>query len=204
MMAGTVRKADLIEKKGMRPGDCVLVTKAVAVEGTAIVAREFGERLLAAGLSAAEVDAGKQFLERIGIVAEARLAARDHLASAMHDVTEGGLATALEELSAAGGHRIRVEMERIPFYPVTREMCALLGLDPLGLIGSGSLLICCRPGSAVRLAAGLRRKGIAVSRIGTVGRPGAGIQAFRGGRPATWPSFEVDEIARLFAGEKRA
>lgn len=198
MMAGSVRKVDLIDKKGMRPGDCVLVTKAVAVEGTAIVAREFGERLLAAGLSAAEVDAGKQFLERIGIVAEARLAARDHLASAMHDVTEGGLATALEELSVAGGHRIRVEMERIPFYPVTRKMCALLGLDPLGLIGSGSLLICCAAAQCDQLLERLRAADIPATVIGEVREAGTGIEARNHGQPAVWPRFEVDEITRLF------
>lgn len=203
MMAGTVRRRDLIDKGRMRTGDPILLTKAVAVEGTAILAREFGRRLKALGMTAGEIQSCRDFLDRISILPEAAAAAGEG-ASAMHDVTEGGIATALAELSAAGGFALRVEMDRIPVFPETRRLCRLLGIDPLGLIGSGSLLICCRPGSAVRLAAGLRRKGIAVSRIGTVGRPGAGIQAFRGGRPATWPSFEVDEIARLFAGEKRA
>ena len=204
MMAGTVRRRDLIDKRRVRPGDQVLLTKAVAVEGTAIIAREFGLQLTKLGLAAAEIEACRRFLDHISIIPEARIAAAVSGTSAMHDVTEGGLATALEELSAAGGFGIRVRLEQIPIFPETRRVCRLLGVQPLGLIGSGSLLICCRPGSAVRLTAGLRRKGIAVSRIGTVGRPGACIQAFRGGRPATWPSFEVDAIARLFAGEKRA
>lgn len=203
MMAGTVRRCDLIDKRRMRTGDSILLTKAVAVEGTAIIAREFGRRLVALGLTAGEIQSCRDFLDRISILPEAAVAAGEG-ASAMHDVTEGGIATALAELSAAGGFGLRVEMDRIPVFPETRRLCHLLGIDPLGLIGSGSLLICCRPGSAARLAARLRRKGIAVSRIGTVGRPGAGVLAFRDGRPASWPSFEVDEIARLFARGKRA
>jgi hydrogenase expression/formation protein HypE len=200
MMAGTVARRGLIEKKGMRQGDGVLVTKAAAVEGTAVIAREFGRRLLDLGFSRADIEQGRRFLDRIGIVEEARLAARDRLASAMHDVTEGGLATALSELSVAGGHSIRIELDRIPVYDLTRRICTALELDPLGLIGSGSLLICCRPENCERLAGRLTSAGIEVTRIGTVGPRGTGVVAYQRGEPAAWPSFETDEIARLFGG----
>ncbi len=116
----------------------------------------------------------------------------------MHDVTEGGLATALEELSAAGGHRIRVNMEAIPVYPETRRICRLLGIDPLGLIGSGSLLICCAADSCANVTDRIRGAGIEVACIGEVLDRGRGIDALDGGRPAAWPRFEVDEITRLF------
>ena len=86
----------------------------------------------------------------------------------MHDVTEGGIATALEELSAAGGCRLRVDLARIPVFPETRTIGRLLGVHPLGLIGSGSLLICCRPKHADRLQHGMHRAGIAVTCIGAV------------------------------------
>jgi hydrogenase expression/formation protein HypE len=198
MMVGTVERNRLIEKKGMRQGDGVFITKAVAVEGTAVIAREFGERLLALGFNPADIEQGRRFLERIGIVEEARLAARDRLASAMHDVTEGGLATALSEMSVAGGHTLRVERDRIPVYDLTRRICAALALDPLGLIGSGSLLICCRPGNCERLAGRLAAAGIEVTRIGTVGPRGTGVTAYDKGLPADWPVFEADEITRLF------
>ena len=46
-LVGTVARKDLIDKSSMRPGDNVLMTKAVAVEGTAIIAREFEGRLKA-------------------------------------------------------------------------------------------------------------------------------------------------------------
>ena len=145
MMAGSVRKRDLIDKRRMRPGDRVLLTKGAAVEGTAIIARELGSRLRKLGMSAEKIESCRAYLDRISIIPEARQAARCPGTSAMHDVTEGGIATALEELSAAGGCRLRVDLDRIPVFPETRTICRLLGVHPLGLIGSGSLLICCRP-----------------------------------------------------------
>jgi hydrogenase expression/formation protein HypE len=198
MMAGTVERSHLIDKKGMREGDVVLVTKAAAVEGTAVIAREFGRRLLDLGFGEDEIEQGRRLLDRIGVVQEARLAARDRFASAMHDVTEGGLATALSELSMAGGHEIRVAIDQIPVFDLTRRICTALDLNPLGLIGSGSLLICCRPENCEHLMGRLASAGIEVTRIGTVGSRGTGVVACDRGESADWPSFEVDEITKLF------
>ncbi|MGE5258388.1 MAG: AIR synthase related protein [Hyphomicrobiales bacterium] len=204
MMAGSVRKRDLIDKRRMRPGDRVLMTKAAAVEGTALIARELAPRLRALGLSQGEIRSSRAFLDRISILPEARRAARCPGTSAMHDVTEGGIATALEELSAAGGFRLRVHLDRIPVLPETRRICGLLGVHPLGLIGSGSLLICCRPKYSQRLERDLNHVGVQVTWIGEVAEKGFGVQGFRCGRPARWPRFKVDEIARLFAGGRGA
>lgn len=198
MMAGTVRRDRLIDKKQMRIHDCVLITKGVAVEGTAIIAREFRQRLLELGLDHDEIEQSRQFLDRIGIIEEARLAARHNQASAMHDVTEGGLASALLELSIAGEHEIDVDLDQIPVFASTRRICKALDLNPLGLIGSGSLLICCRPKHCPAILERLASAGIEATRIGTVGPRGTGINAFDRGQPATWPHFEVDEITKLF------
>jgi len=200
MMAGTVRRRDLIDKRRMRSGDRILLTKAVAVEGTAIIAREFGRKLQALGMTAGEVQSCRDFLDGISILPEAAVAAAVGGTSAMHDVTEGGIATALEELSAAGGFALNVNVDRIPIFPETRTLSRLLRFDPFGLIGSGSLLVCCRPKTSDRLTAQLRRKGIRVTIIGEVAERGSGIQAFKNGRPTRWRTFEVDEIARLFSG----
>ncbi len=197
-LAGTVARRDLIDKRRMRPGDRVLLTKGVSVEGTSIIARELGDQLQNKGMTAEEIERCKAFLDEISILTEARIAASVPGTSAMHDVTEGGLATALEELSIAGGHGIRVETEAIPIYPETLRIAELLSVNPLGLIGSGSLLIACRPESAEALAEAIRDVGITVTAIGEVTDEAPGIQAFREGASVLWPRFEVDEIARLF------
>jgi HAD superfamily hydrolase (TIGR01509 family) len=199
IMAGTVSRAGLVDKRNVRPGDQVVLTKAVAVEGTAIIAREFGERLRSIGMPQKQIQICRGFLEHISILPEASIAAAAEGVSAMHDVTEGGLSTALAELSSAAGHRIRVEMDKIPIYSETLKICGLLKLDPLGLIGSGSLIICCRQYDCKRLTSALLEAGIPAVRIGEVREAGKGVEAFRQRRPCAWPTFEVDEITRLFS-----
>ena len=198
MMAGTVTRDALIEKGRMRSGDSILVTKSVAVEGTAIIAREFEERLRSSGMSSANIESCKGFLDRISIIPEARIAAASPATTAMHDVTEGGIATALEELGIAGEHRLKLYRDRIPVYPETSMVCELMNIDPLGLIGSGSLLITCRQENCQDLMQSIRNEGIQVTRIGEVLSPGKGIEAQVNDQPAEWPRFEVDEIAKLF------
>jgi hydrogenase maturation factor len=88
-------------------------------------------------------------------------------------------------------------MERLPFYPETLRICAALGLEPLGLIGSGSLLITCSPAEAAALVAAMRREGIETTDIGEVLDHGEGIEALKDGVPAEWPHFERDEVSRL-------
>jgi hydrogenase maturation factor len=117
----------------------------------------------------------------------------------MHDVTEGGLATALEELSAASGHRLKVFKDRIPILEETRRICGKLDIHPLGLIASGSLLIACKSGFADELVNRIRQAGIDVTEIGLVQAEGRGVEAVDELGAATgWPHFSTDEIARVF------
>jgi hydrogenase maturation factor len=117
----------------------------------------------------------------------------------MHDVTEGGLATALRELAVACEHGIVVYHERVPVLPETRRLCELLGIDPLGLIASGSLLVCCRPDESEALLRTLDDEGIAATVIAEVSERGAGVSALERGLPAPWPEFAADEAARMLA-----
>jgi hydrogenase expression/formation protein HypE len=197
MVAGTAPAAALRDKRRMRQGDRLLLTKGVAVEGTGLIAREFGVHLTKAGIPAAEVAECAAFLERMGVLAEAGIARGFPGVSAMHDVTEGGLATAVWELGAAGGRRLRVHMEKINVYPQTRRVCEALGLDPLGLIGSGSLLIACSPSDVAELTRAIMSAGIEVAEIGEVLGNGEGVEALEGGRLVEWPTFIRDEVARL-------
>jgi len=212
---GVARRSDLREKRAVRAGDRILLTKGLAAEGTALLARELGERLRALGMSDTELSACRDLLERVSVVPEARIAAGFAGVRAMHDVTEGGLATALRELASAAGRDLFVHADRVPVLPEAARLCALLGADPLGLIGSGSLLICCDPAEAEALKARLDEAGIAAADIGELGgahggshtaggpsrSPDATVTAFRDGRPVLWPEFAVDEAARILAGE---
>jgi HAD superfamily hydrolase (TIGR01509 family) len=200
-VVGTVARDRLIDKKKIREGNRILLTKRLAIEGTCIVAREFPETLRNLGMTDTEIRRCRSLLTAPGISIrkEAEITANSGGATAMHDVTEGGLATALEELSVAGGHRIRIYSGRIPILDETSKICRLLGMHPLGLIASGSLLICCDAPAAASLAQSIRQAGIEATIIGEVLERGTGIEAVDDAQRETfWPRFEVDEITRLF------
>ena len=196
-MVGTLARADLRDKRGAAAGDRVLLTKALAVEGTALLAAELGDKLRDLGMTDAELDVCLGFLDRISVLPEARVAVGFEGVHALHDVTEGGLATALEELGIACGRRVTVHPASIPVYPETRRICDLLGADPRGLIGSGSLLVCCAPEETDALLAALKDAGIAATVIAELGEEGRGLVAEDDGRPAEWARFARDEAVRL-------
>lgn len=198
MMVGTVSRDRFLDKKDMRPKDHIVLTKGVAIEGTALIAREFARQLAEAGVEDATIERAKSFISRISVIEEARIAAAVDGVKALHDITEGGIATALEEFSIAGGYGLAIAMNRIPILPETEAVCAPFQINPLGLIGSGSLLICCRPAGTDRLLAELEAAGIQAAVIGSVVDEKPGIVARHGQEVVDWPRFAVDEIARLF------
>ena len=125
-MLGTVRRADLRDKRGAASGDDVILTKGLAVEGTALLARELRGRLGELGMSQHELDECERLLDEASIVPEARIARGFAGVRALHDVTEGGLATALRELAAATGQSVTVQRDTVPVLPETRRLCELL------------------------------------------------------------------------------
>ena len=200
-MLGTLARAELRDKRVVREGDRLLLTKALAVEGTALLADELEGVLAERGMSEPELAACRALLDHVSIVPEARVAAGFAGARAMHDVTEGGLASAALELSIASGRHLTVDLDAVPVLPETRRLCDLLQADPLGLIASGSLLIGCDPEESAALLDALHYAGIEAADIGVAGRDGEGIDAVSGGEPAEWPSFASDEATRLLAEE---
>lgn len=183
----------------MRVGDDIILTKGIAIEGTAIIAREKADAL--ANKFPPEFIARCQSLLHdpgISVVAEARLATAQARLHAMHDPTEGGVATGLRELALASGLGLVVDEARLDILPETTLLCAEFGLDPLGLIASGSLLMALAPEDSAGVLECLWKAGIAASVIGQVVDRAAGLQLIRHGRPEPLPVFERDEIARLF------
>src|SRR3989337_1720618 len=79
---------------------------------------------------------------------------------AMHDPTEGGLATALYEMAEASGLGVTVRAEAITVLPETQAICAAASLEPLGLLASGALLIAVAQRDCETVLAALRDGGI--------------------------------------------
>ena len=200
-MVGEAERDELVRSDGARPGDRLLLTKAIPVEATSILARERRQELLARGWSAVALDEAAAVLHDpgISIVPEARLAVSLRAATAMHDPTEGGLATGLRELAGASGVGLRVYADRIPVDPRGAALCAAFGLDPLGAIASGSLLLTSPPERASALLAAYAQEGIRCAEIGEVVPATEGLVLSDGGREREMPVFARDEIARLWS-----
>ena len=161
---GRARRGTVISAAGARPGDTVVLTKSAGVEGTAILATDLGDRLRLR-LDDAVIERARAFLGRISVVPEGLAAARAG-ASAMHDVTEGGVLGGAWELAEASGIGIEVRAEAVPVAPETQAVCEVLGLDPLRLISSGAMLIAAPDPDA--MIAVLRDGAIPAAVIGTM------------------------------------
>jgi len=202
-MLGEVTRERLVRAENARPGDVVLLTKRIAVEGTAILGREMKDKL-AQATDGAFVSRCRGFLHKPGIsvVRDALTACGAGGVHAMHDPTEGGLAGGLSELAHATGCGIRARRDAIPIYPETERACEVFGLDPLGLIASGSLLIAASADRAGDILATLREAGIESAAIGTLRERGTPCMLVTQEGETPLPHFERDEIARLFSGRK--
>ncbi len=197
-MLGEVEKSRLVRKESQRPGDLVILTKGVAVEGTAILARSKGHQL-ARRIGERTVRRAKRLLFHPGIsvVRDACVALRSGEIHAMHDPTEGGLLAGLYELAHAGRVGLRIWKDRIPVLKETLAFSQALGFDPLALIASGALLVVATPRSAPNVLRAFARTKIASAVIGEVRRESEGLRIVHRGRARPLRIPERDELARL-------
>ena len=172
-MIGEVTSGRYISTAGAKPGDKVILTKTIGLEGTAILAYDVHERLTRS-LGDNVLQSAKAFSRRISIVRDAMIAMKMGGVHAMHDPTEGGIICGLWEIGEASRTGMVVEESMIAVAPETESVCNVLGLDPLRMLSSGSLLIAARPGNADRITKSLQRSGIAASVIGELTKPEKG------------------------------
>jgi len=197
-MLGEVEKDRLVATKGAREGDAVILTKGIAIEGTAIIAREKENEL--AGIFDAELlSRAKDFLGSPGIsvVRDALVAGATANIHAMHDPTEGGLATALHEIGQAADVGLVVDSALIPVLPETRMFCNYYDLDPLGLIASGALLIAVSDSDAKGVINSLSVEGIPASVIGRVVHRSEGIKVRTAEGLIDLPIYAGDELTKI-------
>ena len=201
-MLGEVAKDRVVLTSGAKAGDSIVLTKGIAVEGTAILAREASESLAAAGVGEEVLQRAASLLFEPGISVrrEAEIACEAG-ARSMHDPTEGGLATGLLEMAAASGLGLSVDAASIPVLPECRQICDALGLDPMGLIASGALLAAVPPVRAEGLIDALGDAGIEAWEIGRFTEPSEGLKLETASGTEELPRFDRDELARYFGSQ---
>jgi hydrogenase maturation factor len=142
-----------LSSQDAQEGDSILMTKTAGLEGTAAIARELD--LPESVVPQRVTRRARTFLDRLSVVDEAVAAFKTGHVDAMHDCTEGGVLGAAYEMSMASGLGFELMEPSVPVAPETRTICTKLSLDPLRLIGSGSLLISTRKGEEKTVQAAL-------------------------------------------------
>ncbi len=173
---------------GMKPGNSIVLTKSAGIEGASIIAHDLTDRVQS--LSKAEIETAKSFSELVSVVKEGVYAAK-HGATAMHDVTEGGVLGAIWEMASASDCGVQVSVSLIPIHPVTSKICDIVGVNPMRLISSGCMLIACDNGE--ELCKGLERIGVDAT---VIGHATADKRIMCDGNEIEPP--QADELYRLF------
>lgn len=130
------RETPLQDSKGV-PGDVVIVSGTIGDHGAALMARREGidlETNLPSDVRPLWPDF-KEVVLHPGV-------------RSMKDVTRGGLASALSELSTKSGLVIEVIEDRIPVDPRSKAICDILGLEPLEISSEGKVVMLCSKSSA--------------------------------------------------------
>jgi len=163
--AGSIKGKRYFITAMTKPGAKIVLTKGAGVEGTGILALDLKDRIVNRfGVELAK--RAERYLDLISVVPEAMLASNVNGVLSMHDPTEGGIAGGLNEMAEAAKCGFKVYEKKIMVREETAKICGYLGLDPLKLISSGSLLIAVERWAAEALTRKLKEIGVESSIIG--------------------------------------
>jgi len=198
-MIGEVDRDSLVTPRGANPGDRILLTKGIPIEATAILAREFPLRLSQV-ISSEELEQAKNYLfdPGISVLKDAQTAIKSGKVTAMHDPTEGGLATALWELAEASSRTLLIDPASVPISPLSKKICDAFGLDPFGTIASGALLLTCQAQDAQNIRKAIKEEGITCADIGEVREGPASVSSWHESKYRQLARPKRDEISKAF------
>jgi hydrogenase expression/formation protein HypE len=199
-MIGEVKKDKLVTTSGARAGDFLLLVKGVCIEGTSIIAREKERELLKRGISSSLIRKAKRFIfdPGIDVLRPARIACEVASVHSMHDPTEGGLINGMIEMAWASEKEIEVDLENVLIYKESQILCKEYGLDPLGVIASGALLLALSPSDLSSIQKAFKKNSIPSQVIGKVKKgPARVLKSDQKGRKELKP-LPRDEILKIY------
>lgn len=142
---GKARQGELVSTSGAKPGDDIVISKWIGLEGTSIIAKEKEEKLRTR-FPGKFLEIAKGFDQYLSVLPESAIAVKTGV-HAMHDVTEGGIFGALWELAESSGVGLEIDLKQIPIRQETIEVCEYYGINPYELISSGSMLMAAPDGN---------------------------------------------------------
>ena len=138
IMGALIGTADrVLRANDLRPGDILIVTKHIGIEGMSILAADKPE-LLKPFMSDAEITEIVSWAEKTSVLEESKVLRK--IAKFMHDPTEGGFIGGIGEISTLSGLRADIDYDAVPVHSLTARAAEELKFDSLRLIASGSLI----------------------------------------------------------------
>jgi len=195
-MIGETRGRILSAEDG-RPGDRILLTKTAGLEGTAILARDKATLLKKKGVPDKLLKLARSYQEQISVVEEALLTAKLKGVHALHDPTEGGVLNGLWEMAEASNLGIEVWADKIPVLPATQVICLTLGLDPLKLMSSGTLLLAVDGSKRGTIQKALLKLPGRLTEVGKLTRRDKGRVLVKHGKRHVLTAVPQDELYKL-------
>ncbi len=142
---GEILKESRLSLDRIRPGDKIIVSGTIGDHGAAVLlAREelkFESRIFS---DCAPVND----LVSSVLCPDVRF---------MRDPTRGGLATTLNEVAIESSRNIYIEESQLPVKESVRELCEILGLDPLYMANEGKVVLVVSDRSASKILSKLKR-----------------------------------------------
>jgi hydrogenase expression/formation protein HypE len=196
---GTASGRRLVRTTGAQIGDHVLVTKGIALEGTAILAQDFSDVAQTLGLSNQDLKKALELMGEVSVIPEALVLA-EHGATAIHDVTRGGLLETLLEIAYLSKVAIDVDASRLPMRPVVDRFARAFQFDPLQMISSGTLAATVPANKAADILKIMLETGVFCADVGCVAE-GHGVHILQEKETIYYSDIrcENDELARLWA-----
>jgi hydrogenase expression/formation protein HypE len=188
-----------LRTNGAQVGDHVLVTKGIALEGTAILAKDFEDVALRSGLTPQDLGEARKLMSEVSVVQEALVLA-EHGATSMHDVTRGGVLETLLEIALLSNVGISIDASRVPILPIVSQFARAFQFDPLKMISSGTLAATVPPDRMSCVTDSLREAGVLFADVGRV-TDGVGVLLLRknGNVHYRETHCEEDELARMWS-----
>jgi hydrogenase expression/formation protein HypE len=172
---GLIPRGRSLTSAAVKPGDVIIVSGNLADHGVAVMnARDSLGLEGGVASDAAPLNGLAEALLKVPGV------------RAMRDITRGGLATVLNEVSGACGLSAEVEENSIPVAAATRNACALLGLDPLYVANEGKIAVFVAAAAAPKVLKAMRahrygRKAAIVGRMVKEKKPQVRLNTAIGG-----------------------
>jgi hydrogenase expression/formation protein HypE len=196
---GTAGDRTPVQTAGARLGDHVIVTKGIALEGTSILAADFADVAIQLGLSKSELAEARELVKNISVIPEA-IALAENGATAMHDVTRGGLLETILEIAHLADIAIEVDYSRVSIHTIVSRFADVFQFNPLLMISSGTLVATIPADEFEAAAEALRAIACPFAEVGRVVK-GKGVTLHQPNETIHYTKIlaEKDELARMWA-----